>query len=174
MTLGVQERARRIGTFRFLEVRLMETVAAWTPTTPEMEAKVMFGRHIWDFAQHADALGKRMFELRQPPQHSLPPSVEYAALLDEVLAIDGTAGRLDAFYDVLLPGAQRRYEAYQGEVDAVVDAPSLVIVERILGDLRRQRADAAALRRELGLSAPAAHPLAAREGALPLLGAPPA
>ena len=28
----------------------------------------MFGRHIWDFAQHADALGRRTFELRQPAQ----------------------------------------------------------------------------------------------------------
>jgi hypothetical protein len=171
MSLGVQERARRIGTFRFVEVRLMETAAAWTPTTPEMEAKVMFGRHIWDFAQHADALGKRMFELRQPLQHSVPASPAYAALLDEVLAIDDTAGRLAALYDVLLPGVQRRYEAYQAEVDVVVDAPSLVIVERILSDLRRQRADVSALRRELGLPPPASHPLVARESALPLLGA---
>jgi hypothetical protein len=173
MMLGVQERARRIGTFRFLEVRLMETAAAWTPTTPEMEAKVMFGRHIWDFAQHADALGKRMFELRQPPQHSLPPSVAYGALLDELLSVDDTAGRLAALYDVLLPGLQRRYEAYVAAVDPVVDAPSLVIVERILLDLRRQHADAGGLRRALGLAAPSAHPLAALEGALELLGAPP-
>jgi hypothetical protein len=172
MILGVQERARRIGTFRSLEVRLMETVAAWTPTTPEMEAKVMFGRHIWDFAQHADALGKRMFELRQPVQHSVPPSVAYAALLDELLAVDDTAGRLTALYDVLLPGVQRRYEAYVAQVDPVVDAPSLVIVERILLDLRRQRADAAQLRLELGLAPPPSHPLAALEGALELLGAP--
>ena len=131
----------------------------------------MFGRHIWDFAQHADALGKRMFELRQPLQHSVPSSPQYAALLDEVLAIDDTAGRLAALYDVLLPGVQRRYEAYQAEVDPVVDAPSLVIVERILTDLRRQRADASALRRELGLSAPAPQALAARESTLELLAA---
>jgi hypothetical protein len=174
MSLGVQERARRIGTFRFLEVRLMEMAAAWTPTTPEMEAKVMFGRHIWEFAQHADALGRRMFELRQPPQHSVAPSAGYLALLDDVLAVDGTAERLAALYDVLLPGVDRRYQAYVAEVDAVVDAPSLVIVERIRGDLRRQLADARELRRELGLDSAAAQPLAAREGALELLGGAPA
>jgi hypothetical protein len=174
MTLGVQERARRIGTFRAVEVRLMETVAAWTPTTAEMEAKVMFGRHIWDFAHHADALGKRMFELRQPAQQSVAPSVAYTALLDELLDVDDTAGRLAALYDVLLPGVQRRYEAYVALVDAVVDAPSLVVIERILLDLGRQCADAAALRRELGLGARPPHPLAALEGALELLGAPPA
>jgi hypothetical protein len=169
MTLGVQERARRIGTFRFVEVRLMETVAAWTPTTAEMEAKVLFGRHIWDYAQHADALGRRMFELRQPAQQSRAPAPGYAALLDEVLALEATAVRLAALYDVLLPGVQRRYEEYVAAVDPVVDAPSLVVVERILGDVRRQRADADQLRRELGLSVPASHPLAAREGALELL-----
>ena len=38
---------------------MMETTARWTPITPEMEAKVMMGRHIWEFAQMADALGKR-------------------------------------------------------------------------------------------------------------------
>ena len=59
MSLSVALRAQRIATFRFVEVRLMEIAAAWTPTTPEMEVKVLLGRHIWDFAQHADALGKR-------------------------------------------------------------------------------------------------------------------
>jgi hypothetical protein len=150
----------------------METLGAWTPTTPEMEAKVMFGRHIWDFAQHADALGKRMFELRQPIQHSVAPSVAYTALLDELLGVDDTPGRLAALYDVLLPGVQRRYEAYAATVDAVVDAPSLVIIERILLDARRQRDDVAALRRELGLAEPPAHPLATLEGALEVLGTP--
>lgn len=167
--LGVQDRARRIGTFRAVEVRLMEIAAAWTPTTPEMEVKVLFGRHIWDFAQHADALGKRMFELRRQAQESVPPAAEYAALLDEVLAVPGTAQRLAALYDVLLPGILRRYETYAAEADAVVDAPSLVIVERIVADARRQRAEADQVRRELGIGAAGPGPLAEREGSLALL-----
>jgi hypothetical protein len=171
MTLGVPERARHVGTFRFLAVRLMETAAAWTPTTPEMEVKVMFGRHIWDFAQHADALGRRTFELRQRAQQSFPPSDAYTALLDEVLAVEGTAARLAAFYDGLLPAVRRRYEDYVAAVDDVVDQPTLVIVERILADLRRQQEEAQAVRRALGLATPGAESVLTRERALPLLSA---
>ncbi|HET7294383.1 MAG TPA: hypothetical protein VFM88_18305 [Vicinamibacteria bacterium] len=173
MSLTVAERAHRIGTFRWVEVRLMEIAAAWTPTTPEMEVKVMFGRHIWDFAQHADALGRRMFELRRPAQESVPPAQAYVRLLDEIRELEGTVERLAALYDGLLPGIERRYERYRSEVDAVLDAPSLVVVERILADARRQRDEARALRREIALPGATAEPLAARERGLELI-APPA
>src|SRR5688500_10969398 len=112
MGMTVNERARRIATFRFTEVRLMELAAAWTPTTPEMEIKVLFGKHIWDFAQHADALGKRVFELRQPMHYTLRPVDDYAALLEELAALESTSDRLAGLYDVLLPRLDRRYAAY--------------------------------------------------------------
>ena len=143
MGLSVADRGRRIATFRFIEARLMEIAAAWTPTTPELEVKVLLGRHIWDFAQHADALGKRAFELRLPLQHSLRPAPPYAALIEDLARLEATSERLDALYDALLPGLERRYQGYAREADAILDAPSLVIVERILQDLARQRRDAA-------------------------------
>ena len=66
MITSVNERCRYIATFRHISVWLMETVARWTPMTPEMEVKVVFGRHIWEYAQMADALGKRTFALYDP------------------------------------------------------------------------------------------------------------
>jgi len=42
-----------------------------------MEVKLLFGEHIWDAAQHADALGKRTFELRLRLQHSVRPADKY-------------------------------------------------------------------------------------------------
>src|ERR1700752_2445869 len=98
MTLTVNDRARAIATLRFVEVPLMEITAGWTPTTPEMEVKVLFGRHIWDFAQHADLLGKRTFELRQPAQHSMAPVDSYSELLRTLASETSTAGRLSALY----------------------------------------------------------------------------
>lgn len=169
MGLSVGERGRRIATFRFIEARLMEIAAAWTPTTPEMEVKVLLGRHIWDFAQHSDALGKRTFELRLPLQHSLRPAEPYAELIEDMARVEATSERLAALYDGMLPGLSRRYERYLSEADPILDAPSLVIVERILQDLARQRGEAEQVRRPLGLAAAPSAPWTQREAGAELL-----
>jgi hypothetical protein len=150
MGLSVNDRARAVATIRFIEVRRMETAAAWTPTTPEMEVKVMFGRHIWDFAQHADALGKRVFELRQPEHHTLSPEPGYLAMLDSLRAIQGTAERLGALYEAVLPDLARRYREYVAATDTLLDEPTVLILQRILADIERQRANAATTVREIG------------------------
>jgi hypothetical protein len=156
VNLTVSDRVCTIATFRFVEVRLMELLARWTPTTPEMEAKVLFGRHIWLHAQHADILGKRTFELRRPEHYTLRAAQEYVQLLDDVAAVRATDERISAFYDGILPGLHRRYSEYVAITDSVLDEPTVVLVERILGDLVRERAEAAALRAEIGLpSSPA-------------------
>lgn len=154
MPLTVAERAQTIATFRFIKVRLMEIAAAWVPTTPEMEVKVLLGRHIWDFAQHADALGRRTFELRLPEQFSQRPSDEYVRVLSETEAIEETSRRLVALYEVILPGMERRYARYLEQTDALLDEPSVVIIERILQDMARQRREAEETRRDLGLGLP--------------------
>lgn len=172
MSLTVAERAERIATFRFIEVRLMEIVAAWTPTVPEMEVKVLFGRHIWDFARHADALGKRTFELRRPEQHSRRPVDVYVRLLEEVRAPSHTGERLSALYGVVLPGLEVRYRRHVAETDRILDEPSVVVIEAILRDLARQRADAARLQRELGIPGVDQEALRRRELAVEELVAP--
>jgi hypothetical protein len=149
--MTVNERAFAVATFRYVHVRLMETIARWTPITPEMEVKVMFGRHIWDFAQQADGLGRRVFELRQPEQHSRTPVADYVQLLDRVGAAERTADRLAALYDGLLPGLERRYRSYLAATDPILDEPTIVIIDRILRDFERQRKDADAVRRQMGI-----------------------
>jgi hypothetical protein len=135
--MTVKERAVRLATFRHVEVRLMETLARWVPSTPEMEAKVLFGQHIWDHAQHADSLGRRTQELRAPLHHALPPAPEYAgalALLDGILE---TPRRIHGYHGIFLPGIERRYRAYLDATDILLDAPSVRIVTAILLDIGR-------------------------------------
>jgi hypothetical protein len=135
--LTVKQRGQFVATMRYVHVSLMETLASWVPTTPEMEVKLLFGEHIWDVAQHADALGKRTFELRMTLQHSLRPADTYAEILTELAKIDATPQRLAAVYEVLLPGLEVRYRRYLDETDALADAPTVRILERHLSDMSR-------------------------------------
>lgn len=163
MINSVNERGRSIATFRYISIWLMETTAHWTPITPEMEAKVMMGRHIWEYAQMADALGKRTFELRLPEQHSIAPVAAYDAFLKEIVKGSTTADRTASLYDGVIPGIIARFKDYIARTDSILDEPSIVILQRNITDLERQRVDAAELQRELKLSSDVAAAVAERE-----------
>ena len=147
--LTVKERGHFVATLRWVHVVVMETLAAWVPTTPEMEVKLLFGEHIWDVAQHADSLGKRTFELRLPLQHSVRPADAYVELLGTIAALSPTPQRLAATYDVLLPALAERQRRYLERADPLVDAPTVRILERALADLARMIEGGRALRHDL-------------------------
>jgi hypothetical protein len=149
MALTVKQRGRHIATFRFVQVRLMEILAAWVPSTPEMEAKLLFGPHVWDAAQGADALGKRAHELRLPLQHSLAPAPAYLEWLGDLAAVSGAARRIGVLYDVVLPRLAARYRRYLERTDTLMDAPSVRVIEAILGASERMIREADKLRAEL-------------------------
>ena len=132
MSLSVKDRGEAVATFRYVHVASMETLAAWTPSTPEMEVKLMFGEHIWNLAQQADAFGKRTLELRLPLQHSIEPVDRYLRLLTDVRQETATAHRLAGFYDVVLPGLAVRFGRYLEQTDSLMDAPTVRIVEHCL------------------------------------------
>lgn len=149
MGLSVQDRGRAIATFRHIHVEMMEMLAQWTPTTPEMEVKLMLGEHVWDIAQSADALGKRTRELRMPIHHGLKPADPYVELLANLRTEADTARRIEGFYDVLLPGLASRYRAYLQQTDSLMDAPTVRILDQILQVQSRMIEQSRALRAEL-------------------------
>jgi hypothetical protein len=149
MGLTVKQRGHAVATFRFIEARLMEMLAAWVPTTPEMEAKLLFGAHIWDAAQAADALGKRTYELRLPLQHSRAPVAAYQQVLDGFAGTNDAPRRIAVFYDVVLPGLAARYRRYLGATDTLMDAPTVRVIERILDPSARMIREADELRNEI-------------------------
>ncbi len=148
MSLTVRERAETLATLRHIEISLMETLASWVPTTPMMEIKVLFGRHIWETAQHADILGKRTYELRAPMHLTLAPAPAYASYLGDVASIAGEVQRVSAFYDVVLPGVSARCRAYLEKTDRLLDEPSVRILERIIRDIDSMIEESRVLRSE--------------------------
>jgi len=168
MKLNVQQRAESLGTYRWIAVRLMRQLAEWIPTTPEMEVKVLFGRHVWDCARHADAFGKRAFELRAPLHYTLPAVRAYQDWLESLRASESAADRVCALYDAAFPALAERYRGYLAATDALMDEPTVRILESALTDLARMQADRTRLLAGVALAKPSidAAALRARETSL--------
>ncbi len=145
MGMTIRERADTIGSLRWVSVFAMETAARWIPTSPEFEAKTCLGRHVWELAQHADALGRRTAELRAAFHFSNPPVEGYRALLEEMAQAPATAARLAHFYEGVCVELPRRYRAYLAATDPMLDEPSVRVIERILPDFTRMREEASAV-----------------------------
>jgi len=154
--LGVEATARRVRHYRYAEERMMRVMAGWIALTPEIPAKLLLGRQVWDCAQHADQWGKRLPELRAPAQVSEPPGSEFARFLDALETREAwgeTIERLAGVYGVLKPHLVAVYDAHLGRINPVYEPPTRRILERCLADERRHLAEGAAVLDTLARSA---------------------
>lgn len=118
----------------------MRVLGGWIALTPELSAKLLMGRHVWDNAQHADAWGRRLPELRAQAHASEPPTRGFVAFVD---ALEGperpeqTVERLVGIYRVLKPSLLGAYEAHLERTNAVYEPPTRRILARCIEDERR-------------------------------------
>jgi hypothetical protein len=154
---SVAASARRIRQYRYVEARMMRTLGGWIALTPELSAKLLLGRHVWDCAQHADLWGRRLPELRAPAHESESPGEAFAQFLDALENREGyaeTPERLAGVYRVLKPHLLATYEAHLAVANAVYEPPTRRILERCIEEERRHiAAGDAVLRHHVATSA---------------------
>jgi hypothetical protein len=149
MYLNVKQRGDQVATFRWIQIRLMEILSAWVPTTPEMEVKLLFGAHVWEVAQQADNLGKRTLELRLPLNDSLAPDAAFVDHLNDIGKVTDTQKRIAAFHDCILPSLDQRMRDYALRVDNMLDGPTMRLFDRFMWENGRMVQAAARLREEM-------------------------
>jgi hypothetical protein len=145
---SADESARLIRHHRYAVERMMRILGGWIALTPELSAKLLMGRHVWDNAQHADALGKRLPELRSLAQVSEPASPAFAAFMDAIEEAERpgqTIERLVGVYRVLKPHLLASYEDELRHVNAVYEPPTERIFQRLAEDERRHIAAGATI-----------------------------
>jgi hypothetical protein len=122
---------------------MMRVLGGWIALTPELDAKLLLGRHVWDCAQHADLWGRRLPELRSPAQQSEPASEAVVALMRLVQSVesaDQTVERITAVYRVLKPHLATTYERHLALSNPVYEPPTRRILERCAAEERRHAA----------------------------------
>lgn len=139
----VESMARRVRNFRYAEEWMMMTMAGWVATIPEIPVKTGLGKIIWEGAQAADELGKRLPELRcgrKAVAASESPNQGFAGLIQamsEPERPDLTIEKLVGVFDVLKPHLAEVYEKTMLETDQIADAPTIEILETIVRKTRR-------------------------------------
>jgi len=137
---SADDSARLIRHYRYAVERMMRILGGWIALTPELSAKLLLGRHVWDIAQHADLLGKRLPELRAPAQTSEPANAAFVAFMDALEEAERppeTVERLVGVYRVLKPHLLASYEDHLRRVNEVYEPPTQRIIARMIEDERR-------------------------------------
>lgn len=136
---SVEETARRVGHYRWIEMRLFEVLGGWVATVPEIDIKTMLGRHTYHHAWHAELWTKRLPELREmvPEKLTAPPNAEmerFVAALTEPEAPGDTIEKLVGVYRVLIPHKIAAYTYHRNGTSRITDGPTVRSLDFILQD----------------------------------------
>ena len=135
----VEETARRVGHYKWVEMRLFEALGGWVATVPELDVKLKLGTHCYHHAWHAELWEKRLPELREMSTDRLtqPPNDELVAFIDamtEPEAPETTLEKLVGVYRVLLPHKIAAYTYHLNNTSQVTDAPTIRSINFLLQD----------------------------------------
>jgi len=150
---SVEASSRLIRHYRYVEERMMRILGGWIALTPEVPVKLLFGRHVWDCAQHADLWGRRLPELRSAAQQSEPANDRVVAFMDLVESREtpgATPERVISVYRVLKPHLAAVYARHLADANGIYEPPTRRILQRCLDEERRHVAAGALIIGRLG------------------------
>jgi len=139
----VEAGARRIRNFRYAEEWLMMMLGGWIATIPELPVKTGLGKIIWETAQAADLLGKRLPELRAGRNLNTASEASNRGFADFLQAIaepddpELTIEKLVGAFEVLRPHLIAVYESTMRESDQIADAPTIELLDDVVRKARR-------------------------------------
>ena len=135
----VEESARRVGHYKWIEMRLFEVLGGWVATVPELDVKLRLGTHCYHHAWHSELWHKRLPELREmnPERLTVPPNDELVAFVDALTEPEGpdlTIEKLVGAYRVLIPAKIAAYTYHRNNTSTITDAPTIRSLGFILQD----------------------------------------
>src|SRR5215475_1637345 len=136
---SVEDSARRVGNYKWAEMRLFEALGGWVATVPELDVKLVLGRHTYHHAWHAELWHKRLPELREmnPERMTKPANDAFVKFMDAVRepeAPEQTIEKLVGVYRVLIPRKIAAYTYHLNATSRITDAPTMRSLRFILQD----------------------------------------
>lgn len=139
----VEATARRVRNFRYAEEWMMMILGGWVATIPELPVKTGLGKVIYECSLSADALGKRLPELRCGRQTVNASESSNQGFADFIRSVaeperpDLTIEKIAGVFDVLKPHLVDVYERTMRETDQICDAPTIDLLDDVVRRTRR-------------------------------------
>ncbi|BAN00701.1 hypothetical protein [Ilumatobacter coccineus] len=138
-SFDVAETARRVGNYKWTEMKLFEALGGWVATVPELDVKMRLGTHCYHHAWHAELWHKRLPELREmKPERLTVPANEamerFIAAMTEPEAPELTIEKLVGVYRVLIPRFIAAYTYHLNNTSQITDAPTIRSLRHALDD----------------------------------------
>ncbi len=135
----VAETARRVGNYKWTEMKLFEALGGWIATVPELDIKMRLGTHCYHHAWHAELWHKRLPELREmkPERLTVPANdamAEFITAMTEPEDADLTIEKLVGVYRVLIPRFVAAYTYHLNNTSEITDAPTIRSLKFALQD----------------------------------------
>jgi hypothetical protein len=137
-SFSVEETARRVGHYKWTEMKLFEALGGWIATVPELDVKMRLGTHCYHHAWHADLWNKRLPELREMNTERLTLPAEgmeaFMAAMTEPEDQDQTIEKLVGVYRVLIPHIISAYTFHLNNTSTITDAPTIRSLKFAIAD----------------------------------------
>jgi hypothetical protein len=135
----VEDSARRVGNYKWVETKLFEALGGWVATVPELDVKMRLGTHTYHHAWHAELWHKRLPELREmnPERLTVPANDELVTFIDAMTEPEGpdqTIEKLVGVYRVLIPHKIAAYTYHLNNTSTITDAPTIRSLKFVLQD----------------------------------------
>lgn len=136
---SVEKNAKVIGRYRFIHEGLMRVAAGQLPAREDWDLKVALGKHIYEDAEAANLLRKRVTELRTSPAVlNREPDAALSLLMDELIQARNDLELLTGIYEVIKPALLKTYQNHLARTQPIVDQPTIRILRFIVLDLEEQ------------------------------------
>jgi hypothetical protein len=127
---SVEETAKRVGHYKWVEMKIFEMMGGWVATVPELDIKLRLGTHCYHHAFHSELWHKRLPELREmsPEKVTVAPNPEFEAFIEaltEPEAADQTIEKMVGLYRVLLPHLIAAYTYHVNNTSTITDSPTI-------------------------------------------------
>ncbi len=139
--LEVDENARRMSNCFHAERQLLHTMAGALPRVADLRVKIILGTHLWEIGQTLRDFSARLAELREHSDYPARPSEKYEAFLMRLDDAPTPMHQIAGMYEVLSPQLIRVYQEYKKDCDALLDEPTVRVLDEAQARHERFRDD---------------------------------